>query len=457
MPNDPQQPVYTPTDILNIVKEHLRTSNIPVVVEGVYMMTGTKAYNGGIWWYDEIRSQFDNSKLKAMVPTGIRDQIKAGEVVQLSGTITKTVNDYDGKIELMLRVSGLIGKRENEISEEELERLKLLQQKASKGSKPVDSLLESLLFSEERQPKVALVYAESSITDSDFMAGVQAASGAITFQEFRQSFNDVQGIIRLMGELDQGDFDILCLVRGGGSGLDVFDSPKLAAAIMGLTKPTIAAIGHEVDTPLLCKVTDRNIGTPSLLGQYFKDMVEETSEKKTKSRASLTEKIKKQFKEQLEAGQKQNKELQEKLATLTKNQEEATKKHNEQVVNAQKQNQELQKKLNDLTEIQKKHTDEMGKLQTQLKEQTDNNAKQAKEFGERLGKMQDTNGQLQKSLDKITTQNTESLKQLNAAKERARELERQLNEARKKSGKTGFVVMTIIAVVLLIILLAVML
>ena len=97
MPDEPQQPIYTPTDILNIVKEHLRTSNIPVVVEGVYMMIGTKAYNGGIWWYDEIRSQFDNSKLKAMVPTGIRDQVKAGDVVQLSGTITKIVNDYDGK------------------------------------------------------------------------------------------------------------------------------------------------------------------------------------------------------------------------------------------------------------------------------------------------------------------------------------------------------------------------
>ena len=187
MPDEPQQPIYTPTDILNIVKEHLRTSNIPVVIEGVYQMVGTKAYNGGIWWYDEIRSQYDNSKLKAMVPTGIRDQIKAGEVVQLNGTISKTVNDYDGKIELMLRVSNLVGKRENEISEEELERLKLLQQKASKGSRPVDSLLESLLFSEERQPKIALVYAESSITDADFRAGVQAASGSIDFKEFRQS------------------------------------------------------------------------------------------------------------------------------------------------------------------------------------------------------------------------------------------------------------------------------
>ena len=120
MSDESQQPIYTPTDILNIVKEHLKTSNIPVVIEGIYQMVGTKAYNGGVWWYDEIRFQYDNSKLKAMVPTGIRDQIKAGEVVQLNGTISKTVNDYDGKIELMLRVSNLVGKKENEVSEEVL-------------------------------------------------------------------------------------------------------------------------------------------------------------------------------------------------------------------------------------------------------------------------------------------------------------------------------------------------
>ena len=44
--------------------------------------------------------------------------------------------------------------------------------------------------------------------------------------------------------------------------------------------------------------------------------------RKTKSRAALTEQIKKQFKDQLEAGKKQNEELQKKLQALTNNQEE---------------------------------------------------------------------------------------------------------------------------------------
>ena len=447
----PMQPVFTPTDILNIVKEHLKTSNVPVVIEGVYQKVGSKAYNGGVWWYDEVKSQYDNSKLKAMVPTGIRSQIEAGEVVQLSGTIMKTVNDYDGKIELMLRVSSLLGKSEKEVSEEELEQLKLLQEKASQGSKPVDTLLETLLFNEERQPRIALVYAEGSITDADFRAGVQAASSAIEFQEFRQSFNDLQGFGELMGEIDRNGYDLACVVRGGGSGLEVFDQSKMASAVLRMATPVVTAIGHEKDMPLICKLSDRNIGTPSLLGQYFKDMVEEVSEKKTKSRASMTEKIKKQFQEQIEAGQKQNKELQEKLATLTKSQEEATKKHNEQVMGAQKQNQELQKKLNDLTEVQKKQSEEVGKMQAQLKAQTTTNAQQAKDFGERLGKMQETNGQLQKSLEKVNQQHAETMKLLSAAKERAKELEGQLREGDKSKGwKVAFAVAVAMMIVMML-------
>lgn len=426
-----QQTIYTPTDILNIVKEHLRTTNTPVAIEGVYQMVGSKAYNNGVWWYDEIKSQYDNSKLKAMVPTGIRSQIQTGEVVQLHGTMTKTVNDYDGKIELMLRVSDLVSRRENEIGDEEREQLKLLQQRASHIRKPIDSLIESILFGEERKPRIALIYAESSIADADFCASVQAASGAIDFDEHRQSFADVQGFARTIGILDLEGYDAICVVRGGGSGLDVFDKPAMAAAVLGRSTPIITAIGHEEDHPLITKLSDRDLGNPSLLGTYFKELVEQTSEKKSKSRASLTEKIKKQFQEQLETGQKQNKELQERLTALTKTQEEATKQHKDLVLVAQKQNQELQKKLNDLAEIQKKHT-------------------------EQVDKMQEANGLLQKNLDKITTQNAESLRQLNEAQTRARNLERQLEEAKNSGGNNTYaIIITIVAVILLAALLAV--
>jgi exonuclease VII large subunit len=117
----------------------------------------------------------------------------------------------------------------------------------------------------------------------------------------------VAGVVSQLKAIDGGHYDALYIVRGGGCGLEVFDKPEIAMALMGLTTPTITAIGHEQDMPLLCKMSDRNIGTPSLLGRYFKDMVESVNEKKTRSHAALTEKIKKQFQEQLEAGQNRTK------------------------------------------------------------------------------------------------------------------------------------------------------
>ena len=97
------------------------------------------------------------------------------------------------------------------------------------------------------------------------------------------------------------------------------------------------------------ELADREVSVPNDLGHYFKDMMETVNEKKTKSRAVLTEQIKKQFKDQLEASQKQNKELQEKLAKLTKTQEETQKQNKEQIEASNKKNENLKK----LTEINK--------------------------------------------------------------------------------------------------------
>ena len=76
--------------------------------------------------------------------------------------------------------------------------------------------------------------------------------------------------------------------------------------MVNLKTPTIAAIGHVEEKLFIKQLVDKCAPTPNGLGQYFSEMVESVSEKKTKSRAALTEQIKKQFKDQLEAGQKQN-------------------------------------------------------------------------------------------------------------------------------------------------------
>ena len=61
--------------------------------------------------------------------------------------------------------------------------------------------------------------------------------------------------------------------------------------------------------------------------------------------------------------------------------------------------------------------------------------------------MQETNGELNKSLQKLTAQNTQAAKDLQEAKDRARDLEKQLEEALKKGGSNLWMWIAIIAVV----------
>ena len=437
------QTTYKPSEIIGIFNSILAKQSVNaqvVYLRGVYLASGRQPYGG--YFYDTLRDEDRQEEITIYLTQQQRESLKNGNLVMVGGVLGRNVN-HRGQIQLVLNVSRIDIIQDQAVDESEIKRMELRQKKATIGFKNVDAILEQLLYTGGRA-KVALVFAKSSITMSDFEAGINAAKTAIDFTEQRVNFSNSQELVRTLKGIDEFGFAVVAIVRGGGGGIEKLDDLDVLETIVNLKTPVIAAIGHVEEKLFIKQLVDKAAPTPNGLGQYFSEMVENVSEKQSKSRAALTEQIKKQFKDQLEAGQKQNKELQEKLTILTKNQEEATKKHNEQVQaltkaqqesakkhaeqvqTAQKQNQELQKKLSDIT---KANTEAMGKLQNQMKEQSEAHGKAQKEFSESLKKMQDTNGELNKSLSKLTAQNTQAAKDLNEAREKQRQLERQLQEA----------------------------
>lgn len=457
--------VYKPSELLGIFTSFLSQTDVNrkvIYLRGIYLKNPKHdpRWNSR---YDTLRDEDTQTEITLQIPQRLCDNLKDGNLVQVGGVLGRRAQN-NCHIQLMLVVSRIDIVQEQAIDESEIKRMELRQKKASDGFKNVDSLLEQLLYTDQR-PQVALVFAQTSITMSDFEAGINAAKTAIDFTERRVNFSNSQELVRTLQALDEFDFSVIALVRGGGGGIEKLDELDVLEAIVNLKTPIIAAIGHVEEKLFIKQLVDKCAPTPNGLGQYFSEMVESVSEKKTKSRAALTEQIKKQFKDQLEAGQKQNKELQEKLTKLTKAQEEAVKKHNEQVqaltkVQAEatkkhneqvevlgKQNQELQKKLSEITKAheatQKQQSEAMVKLQAQMKEQNEAHSKQQQEFNASLKKMQETNGELNKSLSKLTVQNTQAAKDLNDARERQRQLERQLQES---SGSGIWKIAAIIAI-----------
>ena len=448
--------IYKPSEIIGIFNSILAKQSVNaqvVYLRGVYLASGRQSYNG--YFYDTLRDEDRQEEITMYVTQQQRENLKNGNLVNVGGVLGRNVNNR-GQIQIILNVSRIEIVQEQAIDEDEIKRMELRQKKSSVGFKNVDYVLEQLLFTDQR-PRVALLFATSSITMSDFEAGINAAKSAIDFMEYRANFSNAKELISTLQSLDRGNFNVIALVRGGGARIESLDDVSVLEQIVSMNTPTIGAIGHVEEKIFIKQLVDKCASTPNGLGQYFSEMVENVSEKKTRSRAVLTEKIKKQFKDQLEASQKQNKELQEKLKVLTKAQEdsvkaqqEATKKHNEQVQAAQKQNKELQEQLKG---IQKSHQEQITKLTEAQKQQQEQQKKQQEELNKNLSKMQESNTQLQKNLAAITTQNTESLKQLAQAKEQAKDLEHKLSEALNNKGGNSnvWMVIAIIVFILLIV------
>lgn len=448
--------IYKPSEIIGIFNSILAKQSVNaqvVYLRGVYLASGRQSYNG--FYYDTLRDEDRQEEITMYVTQQQRENLKNGNLVNVGGVLGRNVNNR-GQIQIVLNVSRIDVVQEQAIDENEIKRMELRQKKSSDGFKNVDSILEQLLFTDQR-PRIALLFATSSITMSDFEAGINAAKSAIDFTEYRANFSNAKELIGSLQSLDVSNFHVIALVRGGGARIESLDDVSVLQQIVSMSTPIIGAIGHVEEKIFIKQLVDKCAPTPNGLGQYFSEMVETVSEKKTKSRAALTEQIKKQFKDQLESSQKQNKELQEKLKVLTKAQEEstkaqqeATKKHNEQVQAAQKQNKELQEQLKG---IQKTHQEQIAKLTEAQKLQQEQQKKQQEELNKSLGKMQESNNQLQKNLATITTQNTESLKQLAQAKEHAKDLEHKLSEALKSSGGNSsmWMIIAIITIIVMVV------
>ncbi len=430
--------IYKPSELLAIISSYFAQQEVNkqvIYLQGIYLKNPKHNPN---WHarYDTLRDEVNQSEITLVIPHRLSDDLKDGSLVRVGGMLGRKLTN-DARIQIQLHVTRIETVQDQAIDENEIKRMEIRRQKAQRGFQNVDAILEQMLFADQR-PKVALLFATTSITMSDFNAGIQAAKAAIDFVEYRANFSNSNELCERLKAIDQEQFNVIALVRGGGGGIENLDEIEVLQTVANLNSPIIAAIGHVEEKLFIKQIVDKEAPTPNGLGQFFSNIVEEVSEKKTRSRAALTEQIKKQFQAQLEAGQKQNKELQEKLTALTKAQEVASKQHNEQVQAAQKQNKELQEKL---TAIQKANTEQQQKqnkaqteLQEQMKQQQKAADERAKELTASIQKMQQSNGELQKSLAQLTAQNTQSARDLNTAREQARNLERQLQELKSKSG-----------------------
>ena len=423
--------IFQPSEILNIFSDYLAknaTSSKVTFIRGIYFKKKFDA--SWKYAYDIVRDENDQREITIVIPPSLRDGLKDGALVLLGGNINRALKD-NGTIQLQLYVTRADVVQEQAISEEDMKRAEIRNAKSRIGYKNVDSILEDILYRGQK-PRVALVFATTSITMSDFNAGKDAASSQIDFTELRVPFSKPQEVAGLLSKLDQDNsYDAIALVRGGGGGIEALDDLIVLESVMNLTTPLICAVGHVEEKIFIKNIADKVAPTPNGLGAYFKDMVESVAEKRSKSRAALVEEVKKQYIQQIETAEKQNKSLQEQIEKMTK------------ASNAAQEN-------------FKKQSEDMGKqlqtLQENLKSMQKSNEEQTKTFNDNLSALQKTNQQLQESLNNATAQATKAVAELSTANTRVKDIQTQLSKSQNKV--TLWCALAVVAIVVAIIAIA---
>lgn len=368
---------YSPSELIGIFKDTLirQNNNAKITyLKGIYFQrSANPSWN---FCYDKLRDENGSREITLRISHQLRANLQNGNLVVVGGILTRNISD-NGAITLTFEVTRTEVLQEQTVDEDEIKRMEIRKNKSQKGFKNVDLLLEQLLFAEQR-PKIALLLANSSITMEDFnRGGGDIAKSAIDFKEFRVSFANSAELCNTLRNIDSQHFDIISIVRGGGSGLEALDDLDVLEVISNLTTPLISAVGHAEDKVFIKEIADKVVAVPNALGQYFKDMIEEISEKKTRSKAAIMQQIEKKYADQIE-------------------------KTNEQLRVANKQNDSLQEQLKNMStahvQEQSNYNRNLASMQETLKNATESNNTLLEINQRRIKKLEKTNATLRTAI-----------------------------------------------------------
>ena len=428
--------LFKPSEIIGILRNHFATGQVNqrvVCLRGIYFKGGyiNQYYRTAT---DRLVDESTSDELTLSMPLNLRDDLENGNVITVHGILDRSITNK-GLIQIVLKVTEVEKIKELAVSEDEIKRTELRRIKSEKGFKNVDSLLESLLFQDKR-PQIALVYAETSITNDDFEKGVQAARTHIDFKEYRVSFAKTKVFCQTLKQLDAMNYDVIAIIRGGGAGLEALDEVELLETLVNMNTAWMYGAGHEGEKLFILNIADKAIAIPHALGTYFRDITDGVVQKRNNSRAALVKEVEGQFKKQLEETNKKNKELLTQIDKMTKQQQEQTKANKENIDKLTEQNKK------NLEAQQKKNDEALAKIHAQSKQQMEQSQKQNEALQKQLA---DLSKSQKESVDKLTEQNKQTNTLLEKERQHSRDLERKL--AAKPNYMSTFIIIAIIAAI----------
>lgn len=240
-----------------------------LVLEGFYFSKGGKLY--GKYYYDEIVSKDKQNRITAQFTSDLKNQVKEGKYYQFEGFISKAQNlSNDSSLNVFFTLSRIITyePKVQLISEVEYNILHL------RFQRNFPSIDDTLINKIENglTPILDIVTGIQSTSEDDYMSQLENPD-FYRIRHHRCNLSSKNDILRFMASYDFTTTDLLIILRGGGTGLEVFNEIDLCKNAIELPVPFITGIGHDSDETLLERIADRGFSTPTAVGSFLQKTI----------------------------------------------------------------------------------------------------------------------------------------------------------------------------------------
>ena len=327
---------FSPSSIVAVFNAALTTLEETRIIQvrGIFKKSGTSNYGGN--YYNRLKDEASDNTVTLITSALLHYKLEDNKTIEFNGYITRRL-DKNGRIEIIVNLIELISQQVNKFSEDDTKKIELINAKIENGFKDLDAHIKQGIFNNERI-SVKIIMGRNGIIDTDINKAMESVVQVYDIEYCKISLSSTEQIIEAIKALDSEGADVICVARGGGENLDIFDNFDVCESILETFTIIASAIGHAQNVTLFEKLADKKFITPTHFGNYLKEIYNSTIEEFEQSKAKLIQDVTNNLKLQYD---KQIENLKEQLKTTTQLHEQSSLsvKNNyvEQVKNLQQQ------------------------------------------------------------------------------------------------------------------------
>lgn len=144
---------YTPSSVLEAYNNILVSDldGKPIILKGIYVADpspNSKLYGG--YYYDHLKDENGQGDIVIKVSPTIRQKFKQNGLFTISGVVNRKVRANTSSINISLLVDEILNVEDSKITEEDLKKIQLLDEKRNHGYINVDSIIQSYVYNDKK-------------------------------------------------------------------------------------------------------------------------------------------------------------------------------------------------------------------------------------------------------------------------------------------------------------------